>query len=37
MKYDYSYVKLQQVQLKSYATQVLLYGKDKKCTISYSK
>lgn len=37
MKYDYVYVKLQQVVLKSYATNVLLYGRDKKYPISYSK
>lgn len=37
LKYEYNYVKFQQVQLKSYLTQVLLYGKDKRCPISYSK
>ncbi len=37
LKYDYVYVKFQQVVLKSYATQVLLYGKDKRYPILYSK
>lgn len=37
LKYDYGYVKFQQVILKSFATQVLLYGKEKRCVISYSK
>ena len=37
LKYEYGMVKLQKVQLKSSLSQVLLYGKDKKCGISYSK